>query len=122
MLAEFRLAVSADLPRDDLGRNLLMLAQAGLHGMVTELLRFELNGQPIPDVQPSERPDATLLRPPPDPRVQEVSHELRRLSRQLDAALGSLSSLDGGGRGRGAGVPPSTAPPPITLDDEAGEG
>lgn len=89
LLAEYRLIVSAELPRDHLERNLAMLAQAGLHGMVSELLRFEINGQPCLDIEPAERPDPTPLRPPPDPRVGQAARELRKLSRMLDDVLGA---------------------------------
>lgn len=88
LLTEYRLVVSAGIPRDDLVANLAMLAQAGLHGMVTEGLRFEINGRSFSDVPGFHRPDAALLRPPTDPRIETAARELRKLSRRLEQAAG----------------------------------
>lgn len=88
LLAEYRLVVSAELPKDHLVGNLAMLAQAGLHGMVTETLRFEINGKSVTDAEPEESPPATPLRPPPDPRVGQAARELRKLTRMLEDVMG----------------------------------
>ncbi len=94
ILTEYRLTVSADMPQDDLVRNLVMLAEAGLQGMVTETLRFEVDGEPIGDIETSGSPDPTPLRPPTDPRIETAARELRVLSRKLDVALGWRSGGD----------------------------
>lgn len=101
LLTEYRLVVSADMPRDDLIRNLAMLAQAGLHEMVTETLRFEVDGESVGEVETSGSP--TPLRPPTDPRIESAARELRLLSRRLDAALGWRPKLDGESGERGTG-------------------
>lgn len=88
LLAEHRLVVKADVPKDDLVANLMMLAQAGFRGMVTETLRFELNGQPVDAERTVLSPNPQLLRPPPDPRVIAAANELRKAAQQIDHALG----------------------------------
>lgn len=90
LLAEHRLVVRRNLPKDDMVRNLLMLSQAGFRGMVTETLRFELNGKPVDAEGTVLSPNPQLLRPPPDPRVVASAHHLRRVTRELEAALGMV--------------------------------
>lgn len=91
-LAAHRLLIEVDLVTvDDLGHETLVnsltqLALAGLHGMVSSLVRVCLDGvDETPDMTIS--PSAGAVRPPPDPRVDVVR-------RDLEKAVALLRSID----------------------------
>ena len=91
LLVEVDLAIASGITDEtELAKVLASLCWAGLHGLVLDVARVELNGTrqlaaEDPEYLPS---DVKRLRPPPDARLLAAARALRALSREVDKALG----------------------------------